>query len=162
MSLFLSPTFGKVTLHKLVLEIANFVEGDKDAFYRLVIGTDSHVKRANGHSECNFVTAIVVHKVGTGARYFWQKDKINRLPTLREKIYTETLKSLETAHKLVPELTQFMRTDNYDLEIHVDVGQKGKTRELIREVVGMVSGNGFTVKTKPESWAASTVADKHT
>jgi hypothetical protein len=33
---------------------------------------------------------------------------------------------------------------------------------MIREVVGMVNGNGFTAKTKPDSWAASTVADKHT
>lgn len=36
------------------------------------------------------------------------------------------------------------------------------TREMIREVVGMVSGNGFTAKTKPESYGAFVVADKHT
>jgi predicted RNase H-related nuclease YkuK (DUF458 family) len=32
---------------------------------------------------------------------------------------------------------------------------------MIREVVGMVVGNGYTAKTKPESFAASSVADKH-
>jgi predicted RNase H-related nuclease YkuK (DUF458 family) len=32
---------------------------------------------------------------------------------------------------------------------------------MIKEVVGMVNGSGFEAKTKPESWAASSVADKH-
>jgi len=31
----------------------------------------------------------------------------------------------------------------------------------IKEVVGMVTGNGFVAKTKPDAWGASTVADKH-
>jgi len=33
---------------------------------------------------------------------------------------------------------------------------------MIKEVVGMVTGNGFTAKTKPDSYGASKVADKHT
>jgi hypothetical protein len=48
-----------------------------------------------------------------------------------------------------------------ELEIHVDIGQKGPTKEMIREIVGMVRGNGFFVKIKPESFAASTLADRH-
>ena len=49
-----------------------------------------------------------------------------------------------------------------DVEIHVDIGQKGPTRELIAEVVGMIRGNGFNVKTKPDAFGASSVADRHT
>ena len=70
--------------------------------------------------------------------------------------------SLATAEKLVPMLRAEISPSKYDLEIHIDVGALGPTRELIREVVGMVSGNGYTAKTKPESWGASSVADKHT
>jgi predicted RNase H-related nuclease YkuK (DUF458 family) len=33
---------------------------------------------------------------------------------------------------------------------------------MIKEVVGMVTGNGFKARTKPESYGASNVADKHT
>ena len=51
---------------------------------------------------------------------------------------------------------------NYNLEIHVDVGEHGDTRNMIKEVVGMVTGNGFVAKTKPDAYAASYVADKHT
>ena len=85
-----------------------------------------------------------------------------KIPVLRDKIYTETLNSLEVAQEIVPRLRQLVTPAKYDLEIHIDVGPLGPTREMIREVVGMVNGNGFTAKTKPESWGASTVADKHT
>jgi len=81
---------------------------------------------------------------------------------LRDRIYTETLMSLELAQKIVPEIRKVITAAKYDLEIHIDVGALGPTREMIKEVVGMVSGNGFVAKTKPESWGASSVADKHT
>ena len=51
---------------------------------------------------------------------------------------------------------------NYQLEIHVDVGNAGKTNQIIKEVVGMVTGSGYAVKTKPDAYGASAVADKHT
>ncbi|MCK4588523.1 ribonuclease H-like YkuK family protein [Candidatus Woesebacteria bacterium] len=159
---FLSPSMGKVSVSKMTSEIAGFVEEEPGSFYRLVIGTDSQERRGNGKTEIDFVTAIVIHRKGRGARYFWTKQRIKRKSILlRDKIYTETLKSLEIAQELVPELRQAVSPAKYDLEIHIDVGSLGPTREMIREVVGMVNGNGFTAKTKPDSWAASTVADKH-
>jgi len=69
--------------------------------------------------------------------------------------------SLDIAEKIVPKIRKKVSPAKYDLEIHIDVGPLGPTREMIREVVGMVNGNGFTAKTKPESWGASSVADKH-
>jgi predicted RNase H-related nuclease YkuK (DUF458 family) len=46
--------------------------------------------------------------------------------------------------------------------VHADVGVEGETRGLIREVVGMIVGSGFTPHVKPESFGASTVADRYT
>ena len=94
--------------------------------------------------------------------YFWKKEKKFQKPVLRDKIYTETLMSLDLAQKIVPLVRKLISPAKYDLEIHIDVGSLGPTREMIREVVGMVTGNGFTAKTKPDSWGASSVADKHT
>ena len=51
---------------------------------------------------------------------------------------------------------------NLQVEIHIDIGAQGETRDLIREVVGMVVGSGFAAKIKPEAFGASSVADKHT
>ena len=50
----------------------------------------------------------------------------------------------------------------FNLEIHVDIGKNGPTKELIDEVVGMILGSGLAVRIKPEAYAASAVADKHT
>jgi len=35
---------------------------------------------------------------------------------------------------------------NYNVEIHVDVGNNGPTRSLIKEIVGMIEGMGFVAK----------------
>ena len=160
---FISPTKGELGVSQVISEIEDFVNEEPRSFYRLVIGSDSQTKAINGKAEINFVTAIVVNRRGRGARYFWKKEKkYVKVPVLRDKIYTETTMSLEIAEEFVPEIRKRISPAKYDLEIHIDVGPLGPTREMIREVVGMVNGNGYVAKTKPESWGASSVADKHT
>jgi len=159
---FLSPTKGKMTIGKMVEELVAFMREEPDYFYRLVIGTDSKTGKPNPKEMVDFITAIVIHRKGKGGRYFWQKNKIGKIGSLRDKIYTETLLSIQLAEKLVPDLTKKLNGERYKLEIHIDVGDVGPTREMIQEVVGMVTGNGFTAKTKPESYGAFVVADKHT
>jgi predicted RNase H-related nuclease YkuK (DUF458 family) len=159
---FWSPTKGFLPLTSVVREISSFVGEDKHGHYRLVIGTDSQTRRINGETEVDFVTAIIIHKLGSGGRYFWRKEKQKKRYVLREKIYAETLRSLGLAEQLVPLLRQEVPAGKYDLEIHIDVGPVGPTREMIKEVVGMVRGNGYTARTKPDSYGASVVADRHT
>lgn len=159
---FWSPTKGKLNLERVIEETSDFVSEDPHSTYSLVIGTDSQSKKVNGSAEIDFVTAIVIHRKGRGGRYFWHKEKQKKHLVLRDKIYTETLLSLDLAQKLVPKLRKTLPPSKYDLEIHIDVGPVGPTREMIREVVGMVQGNGFVAKTKPEAYGASVVADKHT
>lgn len=159
---FYSPTRGSVTIGKIISEIRTFMDEDPTSFYNIVVGSDSQIKHDNGVKQCDFVTAIIVHRVGHGARYFWKKEKVMKAPVIRDKIYSETLRSLDIARDLTPILKDRLEDLNYNFEIHIDVGEVGKSREVIKEVVGMVSGSGFTAKTKPNSWGASHVADKHT
>ena len=151
-----------MTISEMISDIANFIHSDESKFYSVIVGTDSHSRRINGKAEIDFVTAVVVHKKGHGGRYYWKKERQIKRPILREKIYTETLMSLEYAEKVVPQLRDAVSPVKYDLEIHIDVGALGPTRDMIREVVGMVRGSGYTAKTKPDGWAASSVADRHT
>lgn len=150
-----------MSLGEVIGEISAFLTVDPLSSYRLVIGTDSH---KNGKpNAADFVSAIVVHRQGRGGRYFWHRRSLAQIYTLRDKIYQETLLSLELAEVLVPEIQRHLELaeDRYQLEIHIDVGQNGPTREMIREVVGMVVGNGYTAKTKPEAYGAFVVADRH-
>jgi len=160
--LFNSPNGSTYNIVDLVREIKSFIDEDPYSFYSLIIGTDSQAKRINGESEINFVTAVVIYRKKRGAKYYWRKEREVKKLVLREKIYTETSISLETASLLVPEVRKVISPVKYDLEIHIDVGPLGQTRTMIKEVVGMVTGNGYIAKTKPESWGASKVADKHT
>jgi len=152
---------GMLTTARVIDEIANFVKEDPGSFYSLIIGSDSQARRLNGKSEISFVSAIIIYRKGKGARYFWRKEKQIKKAVLHDKIYTETQMSLDVAQKIVPEIRKYISAAKYDFEIHIDVGPFGPTRDMIKEVVGMVSGNGFVAKTKPNSWGASTVADKH-
>lgn len=160
--IFVSPTIGELSLDEVVNEIHKFIREDSYSAYRVVIGTDSQTKKINGEAEIDFVTAIVVHRIGTGGRYFWTRERQKRKYVLREKIYTETTKSLLYAEQIVPLIRAKIPAATYDLEIHIDVGSVGPTREMIKEVVGMVAGSGYKAKTKPEAYGASTVADRHT
>jgi hypothetical protein len=76
-------------------------------------------------------------------------------------MYAEALSSISMAQHLerVTALRTLIRSK---IEIHVDVGQDGPTRDMIQELVGMIIAHGYAAKTKPESFAASKVADRHT
>ena len=163
---FESITHGMLNIIEVIVLIKLFLEEDPDSEYSLVIGTDSHGKTGspNGAKMINLVTAVLVHRKGFGGKYFWHRKYKDNIYTLRDKIYAETMSSIEFAGKFVPLLKERLNghSDKYLLEIHIDVGEHGDTREMIKEVVGMVTGSGFVAKTKPDAYAASYVADKHT
>jgi len=163
---FESATHGELNYKEVLEEIKKFLEENPNSEYSLVIGTDSHEQAGSdlNNRKINLVTAILVHRRGFGGKYFWARKNISNIHSLREKIYAETLISLDFARQFVPLLKEKINDNlfNYNLEIHIDVGEHGDTREMIKEVVGMVTGNGFIAKTKPEAYGASYVADKHT
>lgn len=164
---FQSLTYGNLNMEGVIDCIKAFLEEMPESSYSLVIGTDSHEKnavKAANSKDINLVTAILVHRKGFGGRYFWRRKEMKNIHTLREKIYAETMMSLNFASTFVPLLKKSLngKAPNYDLEIHIDVGEHGDTRDMIKEVVGMVTGNGFVAKTKPYAYGASYVADKHT
>lgn len=165
-SKFESITLGQLTIDEVLTSIKEFLEEKPDDEYSLVIGTDSHEATGSDLSnrKINLVTAVLVHRKGFGGKYFWIRNYVSNIHSLREKIYAETMTSLNFAGIFVPLLKKKLNGSSpiYNLEIHIDVGEHGDTREMIKEVVGMVTGNGFVAKTKPEAYGASYVADKHT
>ncbi|PIS21337.1 hypothetical protein COT51_03265 [candidate division WWE3 bacterium CG08_land_8_20_14_0_20_41_15] len=159
LELFNSPTYGTLTLSEVREKVASFMAENKDANYRVIIGVDSQMK--NHGEEADFVGAIIVHRLGGGGVYFWSREKRIKKYVLRTRIYEEATCALELAHKFLDE-SHRNGLWGYDFEVHVDIGNVGETRVLISEVVGMVRASGFKVKTKPDSFAASKVADRYT
>lgn len=155
---FTSPSRGSLTLEEAYVEIIAYIDEKPKEQYKLIIGTDSqpHYRR-----DACFVTAIIIHRVGKGARYFYRKQSQRYMESLRQRVYYETYLSLEVATLLTAKLAENEHS-RVNIEIHLDVGTAGETRELIREVVGMVIGSGFHACIKPDSYGATKVADKHT
>ncbi len=156
---FISPTDGPLDIHQTYETILNFIQEKPDDFYKLIVGTDSQA----GLEEIMFVTAIVIYRVGRGGRFFYHKEIEKVRFGMKQRIFYEVSKSLNVASKLTAYLAdEEDYIDKLKVEIHVDVGEKGPTNTIIKEVVGMVVGSGYKALIKPEAYAASTVADKFT
>ncbi len=154
--MFISPSKGPMTLEAMVADIVDYVRTERTADYRLIIGTDSHTKR-----ETHMVTAVIIQRVGKGARFFYRHTEHRGLSSLRQKLYYETAISLDVVHALKEKLYKSMLV-GMRIEIHVDAGFVGASREIIREIVGMVMATGLEAKVKPDSFGASAVADRFT
>lgn len=154
---FISPTWGRITFEQMVMDIIAYIHAEPEQIYHLIVGTDS---QTTPQQTC-FVTAVIIHRQGKGARYYYVRQHQRRQANLRRRIYMETAFSLEIADQLRQALSE---RGIFDLavQIHLDVGSEGDTRDLVREVTGMVLGSGFSAFIKPYACGASKVADRYT
>ena len=153
---FISPSKGQLSFAEMMEDVKQYIQGIPSSSYKIIVGTDSMVR-----DDTCFISAVVVHRLGKGARYYYRKKSQTKIKSLRQKIFYETALSLE----LGGQIAKLFSENGYSempVEIHIDVGTQGETRSLIKEVVGMVTGSGFQAKIKPDAYGASCVADKHT
>lgn len=155
---FQSPTYGAVSFKEVIFKIGMFMKTRPQDNYEVIIGTDSQVYK----QDVVFVSAIIIHRIGGGALYFWEKERnTDGFWVLKTRMYEEAVRSMVLAQKFMEEY-RIEGITRFNTEIHVDIGGNGKTKELITEVVGMIQSSGFAVKTKPQSFGATSVADRHT
>jgi len=148
---FRSGTGDVVNFNDVIGRIKNFLSNCDD--YSIEVGTDSQTDY-----ETRFVTAIVIHKKGRGGIFFYRLVTSERIPWLHDRIYTETSLSINCASELID---LFITNDVlHNVTINCDVGPNGKTREMIREIVGYVTASGFDCKIKPDNTTACAVADR--
>jgi len=154
---FISPTEGKLSFEQTYSSIVDFVQSLPECNYQLIIGSDSQPSE-----KIVLVTTIIIYREGKGARFYYIKDELNPQLTFQQRIYYETARSLELASKLKDKISADELIWDLDIEVHLDVGRRGKTKQLINEVVGMVVGSGYKAKIKPLAYGASSVADRYT
>lgn len=167
-STFFNLSEPKMEFETVFHHMIDFISKDPRSNYVLAIGTDSQVH----NSYTRFTTAIHLHRVGNGAWGCLRHFNVEReVKSLREKVSTETTLSQEVAYMFTPKhlekitdlLLPFIdQGANFHYEIHIDIGQKGATREFIQEMVSRINGMGIEAKIKPDSYAASSYADKYT
>lgn len=142
----------KIPKALLLREISDFILENRNYKYKILVGTDSEEQR----DRVEFISVIVVHRIGYGARYFWKKQYADYLD-FRSRLWQEALFSLEISRELLKNLINEMLDFNF--EVHLDIGNNGKSKNVVSELINLIKGHGFQVKVKPESFAASKIAD---
>lgn len=154
---FISPTKGRLSFEQMFRDIINFTKEAPEENYKLIVGTDSQLR----DDIICYVTAVIILREGKGGRFYYTREREKKKLTLKQRIFMETARSLGVASHLTERLANVgLKVPN--IEIHLDIGKQGRTKEIIREVVGMVVGSGFGARIKPESYGAFKVADRYT
>jgi len=161
---FFNPTKGDLSFDDTIKEIFAYMEEQPQKEYEIVVGCDSA-----SLEQPHFPATIVARRIGGGGRFFLKKINYGKRKfyNFKQRILQEVLLSCELALVLreTLELRKLLMPDNLKWDfsyIHADVGERGATREMIREVTGLIRGNGFEPMIKPFSFAASAIADKYT
>lgn len=159
---FYNPSRGNLSFEEVAREIIDWMQERPEKSYEVIVGCDS-----SSGEEPNFPVAVVVLRHQEGGRFFLKKIHYSSMifASWRQRILQEVILSCELALMLKEKLQHFVQSYP-DLQyqfryIHADVGENGRTKDMIREVTGLIRGNGFEPKIKPESYVASVVADRY-
>lgn len=162
-SLFFNPTKGPLSLEGVLEAIADYMQEKPSSSYELVVGCDS-----SPSEDPYFPVVVVVLRKGEGGRYFLQRVHYDgmKFHNLQQRILQEVYLSCQLALYLRENFGAYMKEKRPDIlyqfeYVHADIGENGPTKDMIKEVTGLIRGNGFEPKIKPYSFAASTVADRY-
>jgi len=159
---FYNPTKGNLKVDAVINEVLGYIAEKPEKFYDVIVGCDS-----SSGEEPHFPLALVILRKGEGGRFFLKKIsyKNRKFYNWKMRILEEVMLSCESAlflrENFEKKIKSFPNNFNYQFRyIHADIGENGATKDMIKEVVGLIRGNGFEPQIKPESFVASTVADR--
>lgn len=113
--------------------------------------------------DTQYVTVLVVQRLGKGGRVFFTRERVPRIRSLRERLYREVWCTTELAMELTstPDLGGPDGLLGAPVTLHIDANPdpKYKSSEYVQELAGLCVGQGFRTLLKPDSWASSHAAD---
>ncbi|MNI20122.1 hypothetical protein D3C73_735810 [compost metagenome] len=167
---FTNTTERRIEIDTVFSRIKSFMRREPHATYNLIIGTDGHVHR--GFTK--MITGIIIRRENRGAWACYRQVIIPReIMSVRDKLSTETSLSEEIAcyfddqkrsqleDILLPFVYHGAALDNF---IHIDAGHDkavSKTALYVSEMVDRVESLGWLPVIKPDSYAASSYADRY-
>lgn len=150
--------------------IVRFMQKDPTGRYRLIFGTDSQVHP----TYTRFITGIVIQCESKGAWACIKKVVIPRkMMNLHERISYETTLTEEIVSMFTKDkkdqlidivLPHIYKGSSFTIEGHIDIGStsRNKTRKFVNEMVGRMESLGIEPKIKPDSFVASSYANRYT
>ncbi len=133
-----------------VPDIQAFIREAAAAGQAVHIGTDS----LQTGRFTQFVTVVAVLTPSKGGRVAYAREVVPRITSLRERLLKEVWHSVELGMQVTAIVPG-------DLSVHIDANPvvKHRSSEYVKELVGLVVGQGFQAVIKPDAWAASHAAD---
>lgn len=133
-----------------VPDILQFVREASAAGQAVHIGTDS----LQTGRFTQFVTVVAVLTPSKGGRAAYSREVVPRITSLRERLLKEVWRSVDLGMQLTGLVPG-------DLTVHIDANPvvKHKSSQYVQELVGLVVGQGFSARIKPDAWCASHAAD---
>lgn len=133
-------------------KIAKFIN-DNLNYDCVFIGTDSK----NMRNTTRYVSVVAVYKYGVGGKTLRLHRTEKLANSLRHRLTNEAWYSLEVAMTVSKIIPEYM-----DIEVHLDVNKnlKFKSGKFATQLHGLITAQGFNCKLKPDSWCASSVADR--
>lgn len=133
--------------------IAQIIDLDRKG-YHTFIGSDSQIIKR----KISIVTCLCLWKEGVGNKIFLIKERVRQrnYPNLYSRMELETFRSLELA-------TEISELVSHPITIHLDLGTDetvSKSAAYASTLKSVVISNGYHCEIKPDSWAASSVADR--
>lgn len=150
--------------------ILKFMNRDPRGNYRLMIGTDSQVH----HDYTLFITGIVIQSKGKGVWACIRKVSVPRkMGLLHERISKETSLTEEIVAHFTEDkknrmidiiLPHIYQGATFTMEGHIDIGsgKKNKTKIYVEEMMTRIESMGLEPKIKPNSFVASSYANRFT
>lgn len=158
---FYNLTKGNLKIDEVIKELFSYISEKPEKFYDIIVGCDS-----SSGEEPHFPVVIVVLRIGEGGRFFLKKVsyKDRKFYNWKTRILEEVFLSCQLALYLREDIEKKINNKGFHYQfryIHADVGENGQTKDMVKEVAGLIRGNGFEPKIKPEAFAATTVADRY-
>ncbi|HWL13544.1 MAG TPA: ribonuclease H-like YkuK family protein [Ureibacillus sp.] len=155
---------------KVFRNIEQFMEKDPTGNFKLMFGTDSQCYSR----ETRFITGIVIQQERKGVWACFRKVIIPRkMSNLYERISYETTLTEEVVSLFTEEkknslidiiLPNIYKGASFTIEGHIDIGSgnRNKTRIFVKEMMSRIDTMGLKPKIKPDSFVASSYANRFT
>jgi len=152
---FHSPTRGQLAKEDVFSHIEQTISTLSGPF-EIIVGADSQLKSRGTF----FALVITVIRSGHGGTFFYHKFQERRYSSLQQRIFQEAMYAVG----LASEVREYLRERNHDtpIRLHFDIGRNGPTRKFIQSLLSLAETNHFRAEIKPNSFCASTIADKFT
>lgn len=123
------------------------------------IGADSKVYSHKGQPMVAYVTVIILHYGSSrGAKIFTSHKTDRYYGQIRQRLMMEVTDAIESGM----EITDVIGDRGFEIHLDINRDQRHKSSEIVKEATGYVLGTmGFEPKLKPDSFAASSVADRY-